>query len=328
MTMTIDFNAVTLPVYAEFIGYHEPAFAGVNHPDNVNYACRELWEEYQRQAVYRALQHAQQMIEEVIGYPLCARWVTQERHPYARRGHTRWGKVIEAGVMADSMIQAGAAPDYTADPAVITIPGVTCAVEDIHLFVPGTDTEIIPSSVDLTAGVLTVSVPWVRLKAPAYYASPVNYADVLVWGLDKVDVRCISNDASTQVKLFAYNPCDCTVTEGAACMSVLHPRTGYISIGVSPAGCCCYQWMELNYRAGEQGLSIQAKEAIIRLAHSLMPEEPCGCGVTQRLWKRDRSTPELLTIERQNCPFGVSDGAWAAWIFARNMKLVRGGMWS
>jgi len=55
-----------------------------------------------------------------------------------------------------------------------------------------------------------------------------------------------------------------------------------------------------------------------------MPEEPCGCEVAQRLWRRDRHVPEVLTRERINCPYGLSDGAWQAWRFTQSMKLVRG----
>ena len=81
--------------------------------------------------------------------------------------------------------------------------------------------------------------------------------------------------------------------------------------------------MRLNYLSGMDPTSPQAEDAIIRLAHSKMPEEPCGCSVAQRLWKRDRSVPSLLTAERLNCPFGLSDGAWIAWKFAMALKKYR-----
>jgi len=78
--------------------------------------------------------------------------------------------------------------------------------------------------------------------------------------------------------------------------------------------------VRVNYYDGKQYLSRQMEDAIVRLAHAKMPDEPCGCDVAQRMWKRDRNVPEVLTRERINCPFGMSDGAWIAWQFTRSFK--------
>jgi hypothetical protein len=68
-------------------------------------------------------------------------------------------------------------------------------------------------------------------------------------------------------------------------------------------------------------LTRQVEDAIVRLAHSKMPDEPCGCDMLQRHWKRDRNIPQVLTRERINCPFGLSDGAWFAYRQAATLKI-------
>ncbi|MHA2066141.1 MAG: hypothetical protein ACXABY_17355, partial [Candidatus Thorarchaeota archaeon] len=70
----------------------------------------------------------------------------------------------------------------------------------------------------------------------------------------------------------------------------------------------------------------QAEDAIIRLANTKMPEDPCGCETAQRLWREDRQRPDPTTVPRLNNPFGMSNGAWAAWKYAQAMKVFRAGV--
>lgn len=341
--MTLEFSAVFLVDYAALIGYTECAFFGVNHPNNADYECRAIWTKAQRDMVAFALAEAQEEIEQDIRYHLTPRWITGERHEYRPVILAEWGYVIAGGVISDVMIQAGAAVNHATDPATVTVPGVTCAAASIHIFHAGTDTEIIPSALSVSAlGVLTASIPWCRLVAPAYEDNPPEglvYADHATWIAGTVDVRCITNDTSTQATLIVppsacCTTTPCTDTEYSACIHLRRPKLGSLSVrratysgGAWTGASFCYEpaWVELNYYAGLQTLTKQARDTIIRLAHSKMPDEPCGCDVTQRLWKRDRNVPQVLTRERINCPFGMSDGAWTAWRFAQTMRLVRGG---
>ena len=59
-------SAISLARYAEIINYTDCAFFGVSHPDNDNYACREIWTKYQRDDIQFHLSEAQAEIEEVI----------------------------------------------------------------------------------------------------------------------------------------------------------------------------------------------------------------------------------------------------------------------
>lgn len=343
--MSVDFPAVPLWRYAYRVGYRETAFFGVMHPDNHLWACRQVWSKSQREAVAWALLEAQEEIEVEVGYPLVPKWFTDERLVYRRNLRTRQAEVIAGGVISDTMLAAGEAVDYSADPATVTVTVGTCVEDDLHLFLPGTDIEVTPSEVAVVAGAATFSIPWARLVAEDYLDNPTDgwdYNDVATWGTGTLDVRCITNDPSTQATLIARHVCTlpcsrtgCSDYRETACIYVENGRLGVVSVeradyasGVWTRKCVTRapQWALLNYQAGLTAVTRQAEDMVIRLAHAKMAEEPCGCEVTQRLWRRDRNVPEILTRERANCPFGMSDGAWIAWRFAQTMKRVRGSV--
>ncbi len=353
--MAVEFPAISLARYAERIGYRECAFFGVNHPDNAQWECREIWSQAQRDMIAWALGEAQDEIEQEIDYFLTPRWVADERHAYDHRMLTRsncytvrpfltrWGHVIAGGAMLDTVIASGVNVSYTADPATVAVNGVTCDVANIHVYPAGTAEEITPSAMTLVAGTLTISIPWCRLVDPAYQDNPETgwlYSDVATWGADTVDVHCVTNDPATQAKLIVApgticSDPPCTETQYDACLYVRQSEIGSIEVhradysaGTWTRKTLCYvpSWVELNYQAGLTTLTRQAEDTIIRLAHSKMADEPCGCDVTQRLWRRDRNVPQVLTRERINNPFGLADGSWIAWRFAQTMKLVRGAV--
>lgn len=345
--MTLEFPAVSLARYAERIGYRGTAFFGIANPANEPYECRAVWTKAQRDMIAWALAEAQEEIEQVVGFPLSPRWIAGERLDYGRVLRARWGYVIEPGVMADTVLQAGAAVAPGTDPATVTVALGACAVADMHLFHAGTDQEILPSAVSVAGGNATFTIPWCRLVKPAYQDNPpdgLDYGDSATWLAATVDVRCLSTDPSTQASLIWRHNCDsqcaaagCSDYRKTGCLYVRDSRLGILDVhqatyadGVWTASACgCYgkpRWVEVNYKAGMSPLTKQAEDAVIRLAHSKMPEEPCGCDVTQRMWKRDREEPAVYTRERLNCPFGTNAGAWMAWRFASAMRLVRGSV--
>jgi hypothetical protein len=341
--MAVEFPALTLPRYAARIGYTECAFYGIHHPDNPTYACREMWTQDQRDEIWHQLLLAQGMIEEVIGYPLAARWITEDRQRYRRLIQARWANVIEAGVMSDVMVEEGAAVDHTGDPATVGPVAVgDYKADDLHLFYAGLDVEVPYSDVTIAAGNATFEVPRCRLVDPDYWVNPVtgwDYADVATWGAATVDVRAIVNDPSTNAVLRGPSWCDdCEDETDTGCIRIRDDRLGLLV--VTPANwddddeewnscaldCGCWDFVDLYYRAGAAQVSRIAEDTVMRLAHANMPTEPCGCDVTQRLWARDRTVPNVLTRDRLNCPFGISDGAWMAWRFATRQRIVKGGV--
>jgi hypothetical protein len=169
-----------------------------------------------------------------------------------------------------------------------------------------------------------------------------EYADVATWGETTVDVKRVYNDISTQAHLISNHSCSaycsstgCSTFIQDACGYIRDPELGIIELypadysgGVwtrRNCGCGGYGQEQLNYMSGLE-MNSQVEDIIVRLAHSKMPKEPCGCEPIRAMWARDRLQLDTYTRERINCPFGTSDGAWIAWRWVENIKLVRGAL--
>ena len=346
-TATPEASAVLLAAYAQLIGVQECAFWGVNTGAVPAYACRQIWGLHDRNLIATYLSEAQTELEQVLNYPVGQRWFAGEQQRYTVPVSTRWGYVIAAGVRATADIALAEAVDHTADPAVVGPVATTVTdADEIHVYHSGTDIEIIPSAVTLAGGNVTIEIPRCRLVLPAYADNPAtgwNYNDTGVTGVfaQDVDLKRVYNDTSTQGVLVYPHGCGtttCTCTCGEttqnACLYLRSPIIGgFDAVPATYSGgawtpttaCCCAmpEYVRLNYYAGVD-LDYQLRDTIIRLAHSKMPEPPCGCPEGKRLWERDRTIPTVLTAERLNGPFGITDGAWIAWQFARARRLVRG----
>lgn len=338
-------SCVSLNRYAQITHLNECAFWGINNPDDPETNCRTIWTEWQREDLARYLAEAQEEIEQQVGFTLCPTWFSDEHHPYRRPILTNWGKVIAGGVRGETVIQSGAAVVYATEPATVG-PIVTTVTDanEIRVYYPGSDREIEPKYIDLSGGNVTLYIPRCRLVAnPDNPEDGWDYSDLSNF-LATVDVKRVYNDPSINAVLVWPHKCSavcaqsgCSEYTHAGCEYVRLPEIG--SMDVTPAsysggqwvtsnglGCCrgTPQFVRLNYYAGQQQITRQMEDAIVRLAHSKMPDEFCGCEVWTRLWRRDRFVPEVLTRERLNNPFGLSDGSWIAFTFTRQFRLVRG----
>ena len=357
--------AVSLARYAQIIMYDEAAFWGVTYTNRSAYECTNFWTEYQRNAVADALAQAQAMIEDVVGFPLCPTWITgtydadldgryvDQQAAIGNPVTTKWGYVIQAGVMAESTIRANASIDYTDSDTSVVGPIATSVTDtnEIKVFYPGSERIITPSRVTISGGNLTIQIPRCRLVNPDLLD---NTGDVQ-GGLEKtdtdnflsaVDVKRIYNDPATNASLVRDHVCDalcssdgCVLASDAACMVIKDPMLGILHVhpgayansawSVQSTG-YCYNHVRLNYQAGLRTLNRNVESVIVRLAHAVMSEEPCGCSVTQRLWQRDRRIPEGLdsqaTSQRFGNPFGLTDGAHFAYLWAQQNALGRGGV--
>lgn len=337
-------SCLTLSRYARLLDYDEHRFWGVQREDWLEYQCREYWTRAMRQTAARYLAVAQSMIETELKYPLCPTWVADEERPYANPILTKQKQVIEAGILAEATIQAGAAVDHTADPAVIG-PIATTATDtaEIVVYYPGTTEAIEPQQVSISSGLLIIYVPRCRMVNITQQGAPIAY-DVAANFTDTVDVVRIYNDPSSQAELVWDHQCGlacaangCSEYTQDACMYVRDSEIGSVQVqpavysdGAWTAASLAYRGrpykVRLNYRAGLAAMTPQMEDAIVRLAHTLMPEEPCGCDVVQRLWRRDRNVPLVLDRERINCPFGMMDGAWIAWRMTQAKRHVGMGV--
>lgn len=333
-------SAVRLARYAKIIEYSECAFFGVNADVNAQYQCREIWTKPQRDTVAKYLAEAQYEIEQETGYPLSPRWIGQgqsdEYQDWQQIRHkvvTRFARFIEGGIQATSTIAAGSAVSHVTDPATVGPVATTVTdINEIRVYHPGLDVEIDPSSITIVGGNVTIEIPRCRMVKQSVADNPdtgLDYTDLTNFEAT-VDIKRVYNDSSVQATLAYPSSCTgCIETTLAGCFYVRNKRLGILDIQLNgssnPCGCRA-EIIRLNYRAGADVLTSQAVDAIIRLAHAKMPSEPCGCDIAKRLWGRDRNIPEVLTRERLNCPFGLSDGAWIAWQFAQAMKVYRAGV--
>lgn len=333
----VEQSALSLARYAQIVGLDECNFWGVRYDGQPEYGCGSIWSKANRDMVAKALAQAQADIEAQLGYHLAPAWDVDEYHAYYGNGRmiTGNGYLISGGSRAVATIQLAAVVDHTIDPAVIGPIATTVTDEaEIHVYYPGTAVEINPSVITLAGGNVTIQIPRCRMVAAPMVNNPPDGIDYNFPPdfQDTVDVRRVYNDSAEMGELVAPL-CACDERTSDLCIYIRDARLGIVDVrneaGACLAVCACgceYQFARLSYYSGQPELSARAEDAIIRLAHSRIPSAPCGCGPASLAWTRDRNIPEVATRERINCPFGLSDGAWAAWQFARAAKIWKGGV--
>lgn len=300
-------SAVTLEQYSWLIGYDECSMFGVYNPTAfVEDECRSIWTQRQRNYILRYFQEAQEELENETGRLFSPTWITGNLADTGNNRltdiqtckisyYTKWNNLIQMGRKTAHTIASSVVIDYSTDPVLIGPIAVnTSIVTDINfikIFYPDTEIEINPSNVYFSGTDIYIEIPKCRLVK---YELRDNPSSGILY----------TNDANFQetvdIKYFYTTDLN-----------------SIVEFGDGTAG--------LYYLAGEVIPTVQQIDMIIRLAHSKMPDEPCGCDISQRLWKRDRNIPELLTAERLQCPFGINDGAWIAYKWAQSMKKLRIG---
>lgn len=348
-------SAVRLARYAQRISYNECAFFGVATTGNDDYQCRKIWTKIQRDNIAFYLAEAEREIEDQLRYFLQPRWVVGllsdepnydprlvDEQAYRCKTTTKWGAIIEAGVRATSVMQSGVAVSYATEPATVTVAVGAAAIDEVRVYHPGTTVEIDPSAIVVSGGNYIISIPRCRLVKAALMDNDeagLDYDTITNFEVT-VDVARVYNDPSTNALLAHKNRCTnpaCAETTQTACLYFPNQYVGITE--VQPAtydedaaawerAClsfrCNYPKItRFYYRAGLTYLDEQMEDSVIRLAHAKMPNEPCGCDVTQRMWERDRFVPSVISPERARNPFGLNDGAWAAWTYVRTRILRR-----
>jgi hypothetical protein len=341
-------TAISLEEYAAFIDYDECTFFGVRGPNFQQNQCKDIWTLRERNNLSRYLAEAQEEIEDEVGYLLSPTWIVGRREDEPTLNerfvdtrfpdlsfNTRWNKIIGLGQRAETDVALAGAVDNTSDPAIVGPFATTVTdIHELHVFHPGSDIEINPSNITISGGFATITIPRCRLVTIAASDNDENGLDYddLANFESTVDVKRVYNDTAANqayIECQSAGDCNCTVTSQFMCGTVLNYRLGTIQIDRTRYRCCSgcghTNVVGLYYYSGDQYLPLKGREAIIRLSHSKMPTEPCGCDVTSRLWKRDRKIPDVMTTDRAQCPFGINDGAWVAWQWAKTMKHTRIG---
>lgn len=322
-------GALPPSTYVQHYVGSECGFWGVANPDEAN---NFIWTLFERQELTRALCEAQDELEEVMQYFLERKWVADEPHPCSPKGIylTEWNNVIAGGVEASAVVEAGAAIAHGTDPAVIGPHATTVTDEaEIKIFYPGESQEITPSSIVISGGNVTIEIPRCRLVKADSVDNPVEgllYSDLTNF-LTTVDITRIYNDTSDQGEFVVRTVGECTPDTLALCMEVKNPTIGHVlAYQIVTSNTCRASLKDqarLNYVSGTTELSRIAELALVRLAHSKMPSEPCGYDRIKELWRRDSTIPVILSVERLECKFGLSNGAWMAWKFAESIAVDR-----
>lgn len=355
----IDNCAVPLSRYAKLVKYEEAAFWGVVTENRYLRGCGPLWTEADRMMIEMALAQAQEQIASFIGYPLCKTWVSgtlaeaynhdqrlvdQRTYKRSRQLITRYPRLIEAGIRAVENISMGAVLTFGDTVATLGPIAVDFTIaEEVKVYYPGSGRRVMPSRVTISGGNLTIQIPRYRLVGTDYLNTPeggIMYED-LSYFLTTVDIVRVYTDPSTQAILVrpgcSNNNCSggCTECTHTACIYILDQEIGQINVSpalwnpetVSWGGkiVCAgnYSLARLNYACGLLYLSSELEKVIVSLAHTKLYGPPCSCDTLVTLWKYDNEMPRMLTRERINCPFGTSNGAWNAYLWAKQFKSVR-----
>lgn len=297
---------ITLEEYARFIGYSECAIFGVYNPANhVEDACRDIWTLAQRNYLLHYFAEAQEEIENEVKFLFQPTWITgnladtgnwrlTDIQTCKPSYYTKWNNLIQMGRKTEHIIGEDVAITHDSDPVEIDItinPTIVQSLHFINIFYPGTNIEINPSDMTITGTTLHIEIPRCRLVA---YALRDNDSSGVLYTDD--------DNFQDTIDIKYYYTTD---------------LNSIVEFGDGSAG--------LYYLAGEILPTEQQFDMVMRLAHSKMPDEPCGCEIAQSLWKRDRNIPDYLTTERLNNPFGVNDGAMVVHQWVKSIKKLRVG---
>jgi hypothetical protein len=337
-------SAVSIHRYAEMVQYDRCLFNGVSVDNPPTGPCNEFWLQSERERLSDYLLAAQAMIEDVVKYPLCPTYVEEEISPVRWQWQSENKYLIEAGIQAEETLESGSIVDYGSDPATvgpITIAsGVTA--DQIRVFHEGTSYEIPVASIAIDGTDMTLYIHRCHLVSPQYWNQDKD--DFVLYSEDAkfvtaVDVKRYYTDNTTQATLY-FDGIKHVDTTQTARLKIIRKKIGTCRLVPANYDATSQAWTdcivrtdcgeiykaEANYKCGLQTLPHNLEQAVLRLAHSLMPEMPCSCSTIQRLWKRDRNTPLNIDTQRQDCPFGMSDGAWFAWTTVRNLRVLRAGV--
>lgn len=321
-------SAITLTDYQAYVAYDEAAFWGVTYDGQGDFGCSALWTTPQRDQLANALAEAQALFEGECGYPLTPQWLVEDQGAFCNPLMTGVGHLLAMGEKATANVALSEAVSYMTEPAKVgpLATSVTNASE-LHFYIQGTEREVYPSSVVLAGGFLTAEFPRARLVLPSYDTmqgwTGNRFTDLIHFAPELDIVREYTNPLTAVTLLDRAS--NCATTSRLLCARIENALLGIIHVRYCGGYVCEWPYgVRLAYQAGLTSLESRIKAAVIRLAHTLIPESLChDCDQIHRLWEADNKTPLSPTRERTNCPFGLSDGAWFAYKRAQQVRLVR-----
>lgn len=342
---------LSLDRYRQLTGLPKWRFNGVENPAENTSSCNQCFSQFERDMIARALVDAEELLAQHLNFYLGPRFLVDYDHVYTDPIVLRWGHVIGGGIQGLTDVTADvAASDFTVDPATITIPTASFAggTDEIYIIETDSDLEIVPDRVTTVGANYVIYIGWEKLvdwDDLETQEDCLTYGDLTLLTLAELTIYREYLDDSSQATI-TYGPsCTCYCSGSACageeytgCVYIVDEQISKVRVQQSTYSggawscdyttvCGCYRGdkVTVRYRAGSSTIP-GWEQAVMRLAHTYLAWEPCGCGIFDRTLDRDRTEPTVLTTEILNNPLGRMDGAWYAWQWLQNTKHVRAFM--
>jgi hypothetical protein len=316
------------------------AFNGVENPNETRRGCDHYYTQWERDDLALALNESEGLLAERLGFYIGARYLIDYDRPWSYPLQLRFGHVLGAGVRARDEVTPSAS-NFVTDPATITVPSASFSGGTSEIIVIEDSTGLEIEYDDITTSgtdyIINISqyklIEWDDLEDQSDTIDYDATFPATTWlKLADLTVYRQYRDTDTQATITFGPSCNCwcagvacTGSDYTACVFVLNRDIGLVRINRATlsagtwscdqsAICGCYDGDKATvyYEAGTTDIP-GWRQAIYRLAHARMGEQPCGCTLQERQWRLDRNVPSVLTAERINCPWGLEQGSWAAW---------------
>jgi hypothetical protein len=351
---------LTLDRYRQLMNLPMCYFNGVERSGESTTACDHCWSQWEREMVAQALYDAENNLAVWLGFKLGFHFEEDLDHVWTDPLLLNWGHIVGAGIQGLTDVTATVtASDFTVDPALITIPqtSFTGGASEILITETATGLEIVPDSITATGAnyVIAISqcklIEWDNLENQTQDTC-IDYSAVYpaaTW-LKLADLTIYREylDTTHQATIEFGPDCacwycgaSCSGTQYSGCVYVIDEEISKVRVQMSdydaataswtcssPVLCGCYSGdkvASVHYLAGTTSVP-GWEQAVIRLAHTYIVVEPCGCTLFDAAVHRDRRIPTVLTAERINNPLGEMDGSWYAWQWLMNHKQGRAYM--
>ena len=334
-------TGLTLDRYQELLGLPIAAFNGLNKPDETPvYECSTIWRQFQRDNLARYLAIAEEKREQELGYFIAPKYVESEEYEIKSPTILNRKHLISIGKKTITTIQDDVTLTYRDGSNVILDPvPLTVTSSDITSIMTasgmviqyhGEDVPIHPKSVVVATGTVTFLIPRSRLVNPEFNddrEDPLQYDDDDNF-VESVDIRYVSYDPTEGVKYITYGTAFAETSEDGQAL-ITNKRLSLIELDIYNAPCSIAFFncsntsspiTRISYLSGRED-SVMTQLQTLRLAHCLMPFEPCACEPTHQYWRDDVTENPSDTLT----PYGSKSGAVEAWIADSRAKVGQGG---